>query len=583
MPNVWNVGNTTVRNANRIENALRVFFEEGLSGNVLDNDGQRRLHRILRDREILEFDGDPSDWNGRKWRSAFYQLGFISYETYRIGDDVLSVGDFFHQIGVENVESPYQVTPAGHRLISAESIPQIEDIYTRQFCCWELPSAIERGPYPDGRMKPFILFLQVVRLLQVQGELGLNKLETGLFIQPFRNHTAELPGEIVARILAFRAGLAAQGTRQLERNFIRDTKEEVRQEIQGPAANTFVGDYSDTSFRYFLLTGLFVRRGNRLQVRASKIGFVDSLLAGEPQFQHEENPEDYFSQFYRNTYPLPSDDAVFAIEEMTHLMEDLPEENELRVAAEALTAESEPEEIERIRYDLIEHEARGREITFAEQQSTEDAVSEILQYLNVLDGRHITDAPEVPDRPAYLEWAVWRAFLAIDSIVNPIHESRRFPVDADFFPRNTAPGRGSDLIIEFESLVLVVEVTLTLSSRQLAVESEPVRRHTADYKELYPEKDVYCLFVAPDVDNNVAESFRIGVWYRDNQEEFLNIVPMTLRDFITAFESMTERAITIEEFRNLMDRCLVSRNVRAPQWKAQITSEVDRWRDTRTA
>jgi hypothetical protein len=106
----------------------------------------------------------------------------------------------------------------------------------------------------------------------------------------------------------------------------------------------------------------------------------------------------------------------------------------------------------------------------------------------------------------------------------------------------------------------------------MAVESEPVRRHTVQYKEEFPDKDVYCLFVAPSVDNNVAETFRIGVWYKEDQEEFVNIVPMSLTDFISTIEALLENKFSNIDFKNLLDRCLVFRNVRAPQWKDSISN-----------
>ncbi len=97
------------------------------------------------------------------------------------------------------------------------------------------------------------------------------------------------------------------------------------------------------------------------------------------------------------------------------------------------------------------------------------------------------------------------------------------------------------------------------------------------YKEQFPDKDVYCLFIAPSVDNNVAEAFRIGVWYKQDDEEFVNIVPMNLSDFINAIETLTSFKYSNGEFKNLIDRCLVFRNVRAPQWKNYISNEVNVW------
>lgn len=227
---------------------------------------------------------------------------------------------------------------------------------------------------------------------------------------------------------------------------------------------------------------------------------------------------------------------------------------------------------------MIEYNNWEREVDYANDQQSEESINEILKYLRVLNGEVVSNPPEIDDKPAYLEWAVWRSFLAIDEIVSPIHTTRRFPIDQDFYPRNTAPGGGSDLLFEFKSFILVVEVTLTTSHRQMAVESEPVRRHTVQYKDMYPEKDVYCLFIAPSVDNNVAETFRIGVWYNEDVEEFINIVPMRLSDFINAFEILKSKRYKNSDFQTLIDRCLAFRNVRAPQWKHSITNEVDVWK-----
>lgn len=253
-------------------------------------------------------------------------------------------------------------------------------------------------------------------------------------------------------------------------------------------------------------------------------------------------------------------------------------QNLLLQRANTLTAESPINEIQQVRYELIEYNNWEREEDFANEQQSEAALKDIIAYLKVLNNEPVENSPDIDDRPAFLEWAVWRCFLAIDQIVSPIHETRRFPIDQDFMPRNTAPGGGSDLIFEFDSYVLVVEVTLTTSHRQMAVESEPVRRHTVQYKELYPNKEVYCLFIAPSVDNNVAETFRIGVWYKLDAEEFVNIIPMNLSDFINAIDTLLHKKFRNTDFLSLLDKCLASRNVRAPQWKQSISQEVVKWK-----
>jgi hypothetical protein len=578
MPNVWNIGNTTVRNPKRIENALKVFVDEGFSGNAKGSEREARLHAKLKEREVLEFDGVASDWNGRKWRAAFYQLGFVSYERYRIGEDRLNTSELFTRIGLPTISTGYELTPAGQKLIEATTVPEIEEIYTRQFVCYELPNSLE-GSFPEGKMKPFILLLQVLNLLRDGGYDGLSKFETGLFLQKFQDHTAELPQEIVDQVLQYRQELAACTSAKQTRELKNRYKEALRDDI-GINPNSVVSDYSDTTFRYFSLSGLFTRIGRTIVIRPNKQEFVDRLLESEPTFLFETNSQAYLDSFYKNTYSLPTDNREFALREIDILRAGIRDRgNALLVQANALNDTSTLDEIQAIRFQLIEYNNWEREEDFANEQQQPEAIRDIINYLRVLNGENIPDGPEIDDRPAYLEWAVWRSFLAIDDLVSPAYQTRRFPVDQDFHPRNTAPGGGADLLFEFETYVLVVEVTLTTSHRQMAVESEPVRRHTVQYKEQFPDKDVYCLFIAPSVDNNVAETFRIGVWYKQDDEEFVNIVPMNLSDFINAMEALSVFKYSNGHFKNLIERCLVFRNVRAPQWKTNISNEVNVWRE----
>ncbi|UKB81030.1 AlwI family type II restriction endonuclease [Chryseobacterium sp. MEBOG07] len=577
MPQVWNIGNTTVRNPKRIENALKVYVEEGFSGNAKGPEREAQLHAKLKERDVLEFDGEASAWNGRKWRAAFYQLGFISYEKYLINETIETPSQLFSLIELQHINSAFQLTPAGKKLIEAIAIPEIEEIYTRQFTCYEVPNLLESS-FPEGRMKPFILFLQVLKLLQDSNNEGLNKFETGLFLQKFQNHTEELPNIVFQQILQFRQELQACTTATLKRELKNKYKIQLQSEI-GISPNS-VMDYSDTTFRYFSLSGLFSRKGQTIVIRQSKMTFVNTLLATEPRFLYSEGIVPYLNFYYKNSYPLPTDNIDFAFAEVQYLANSIRDQNNpLLAQAQNLSINSPIKDVQQIRFQLITYNNWEREEDFAIEQQSEEAILDILNYLKVLNNETTDSNLEIDDRPSYLEWVVWRSFLAISGIVVPVHSTRRFPVDQDFYPRNTAPGGGSDLLIEFETYVLIVEVTLTTSHRQMAAESEPVRRHTVNYKEQYPNKDVYCLFIAPTIDNNVAETFRIGVWYKQDLEEFVHIVPMTITDFILAFELLTIKRFKNSDFKTLLERCLIMRNVRAPQWKIEISKEIETWRN----
>lgn len=576
MPKVWNIGNTTVRNPKRIERALEVFQLEGFSGNADTNELTAKLHLKLKELEVLEFDGEASDWNGRKWRAVFYQLGFITNISYKINKEVLTPEALFGKLGIPDIKKAYEITPTGLKLLSATRVPEIEDIYTRQLACYELPNSLE-GSFPEGKLKPFILFLQVLLKLQEKGLPGLTKFETGLFIQKFQNHTEELPDELVEEIIALRGKvLAASIPKKIKE--VKSIYLEELAEFSGIQPGSIVGDYADTTFRYFSLSGLFTRLADTIVIRANKVDFVKALLAGEPNFIFSKGPLQYFSHFYTNQYPLPIDSKDFLLNDITKLKQNVRDsQNTILTKVSVVNAATTIETITNLRYELLEYNSQQREEDYAKEQQTYDSITNILSYLKLLNNEVIESGLTMDDKPAFFEWAVWRAFLSINDIIGEVHKCRRFQIDEDFFPRNTAPGGGADLIFEFETYVLIVEVTLTTSHRQMAVESEPVRRHTVQYVEAYPGKDIYCLFIAPEVDNNVAETFRIGVWYKQEEEAYVNIVPMTLKDFIVSYEVLLKKRYKNTEFRSLLDRCLSLRNHRAPIWKKSITKEVTTW------
>lgn len=576
MPKVWNIGNTTVRNPKRIESALKVFVEEGFSGNVKGKQAETKLHSKLKDKGVLEFDGKPSDWNGRKWRAAFYQLGFVSYEKYKINQKTLTPCDFFKQINTSNITLAYQLTEAGKKLISAKTIPEIEDIYLRQFACYELPNSLERR-FVGGNLKPFILFVQILKILEDKGKGGLTKFETGLFIQKFRNHTATLAKTIVKDILEYRGEIAkcknAKEVKKINGVYLNDLAK-----FSGINAASIVGDYADTTFRYFSLSGLFARVGDKIVIRPNKMEFVNQLLKTEPVFLFKTKPLEYFKAFYTNSQEIPTDNIKVALNEILSLKNNIRDAtNPLFKKVSLLTEKSNPAVVQNIRYELIEYNNWEREEDYAYEQQRNESVTDIIKYLKVLNNEKIEGSVIIDDKPAYLEWAVWRSFLSIDDITCPIHKTRRFPIDQDFLPRNTAPGGGSDSIFEFETYVLVVEVTLTSSHRQMAVESEPVKRHTAQYNRMYPNKDVYCLFIAPNIDNNVVETFRIGTWYNADAEEKVNVVPMSISDFIKSINTLQQKRFHNSDFKTLLNNCLTNRDKSAPKWKASISDEINMW------
>ncbi len=137
-------------------------------------------------------------------------------------------------------------------------------------------------------------------------------------------------------------------------------------------------------------------------------------------------------------------------------------------------------------------------------------------------------------------------------------------------------------MFEFENFALVVEVTLTSSSRQEAAEGEPVRRHVARHADEFAKKNkpVYGLFISVSLDTNTAETFRLAKWYRpDDSEVYLQIVPLTLRQFTNLFKGAFGRNGKMDYMliETLLRDCLADINSPAPVWKRSINQRVERF------
>ena len=562
----WYLGNTTVRSPFRLRDGLIALANSPLIGRIKGKDNEIAFAWVLHNSgvaNIVRPDADVSDL-GRKWRAALSQLGFIYPEIpTRAG------------IPQANLGEPFFITPNGRRLIEADTVPGWQECFLRSLAAYYIPSALERN-YPFSVFSPLRHTLAIMRELERRtGDSRLNFLEMGLFVQLTSSDNPL--DEVVNRLLEFRADRVASTNK---RRFDQDALDAAAAEHKY-VAGTFK-DYADTNFRYLKATALVQGRGRGIAITPEKRVFVEQLIADTRL------PDSDLSFLISlcNGAVLPTDNRDAAL----IVLDDLVAQANRRGVPYTITGRptSTPADIGVIRHEIEQILAQLNEDEFAQRQALE--WNQIAVYMDLLINprrRHASydDEPiTIPqgEAPAYFEWVLWRAFLAINSLVNKPYDARRFKIEQDFLPVCPAPGGGPDLIFEFEDFVLVVEVTLTESSRQEAAEGEPVRRHVAEIVTQCG-KPVYGLFLANTIDSNTAETFRIGVWYaRDDTRMRLDIVPLTLSQFKAFFEAMFSTGnVRVPAIRELLDACSASRaDHHAPEWKTEIDHTVTRTIET---
>ena len=552
---IWLAGNTGLRNPNRIQDGFAVFANSPYVGNLHGRDNEIGFMRLLDEKGIIQNENgkDESGSHARKWRLMFSRKGFI-YPQIKKKD------------GVQEELGPLdEITPFGRTFLKADTYPAVQECFLRSM-------SIEQYPMPNKThyFSPLRWLLAIMLELERRtGSSELSRIEFALW-----GHTTNPSynvDEVVDRILDLRQRRTAAPAK---RSF--DKKEIVaRGENYDKKSDNFL-DYSDMNMRYLRISGILQRKGRGLIIVPTKHVIAEKLAKATA------SSEPIIEQYKMLCMgaPLPTDNKEIAKSLLDDLIKQMRERHILFDISDLPLNTAAEINIARQRLENIL--AQTDEIQYAKEQCNQ--WQEIRDYMTLLikgGGKLVYDedaAIEVPkdETPAYLEWTLWRAALAIDHMVNKPYEVRGFKLDSDFMPVSAAGGGKGDLYCEFEEFTILTEVTMSTSSRQEAMEGEPVRRHVSDAVLKY-DKPVYGMFIAVRIDTNTAETFRHGVWYaKGDVKQRLNILPLTLAQFKDYFVAMFKAdKASPEKLRDLILQCESRRDLlEAPTWKRYIDTTV---------
>lgn len=552
---IWFVGNTGLRNPNRIQDGFKAFASSPFVGNLRGKENEIGFMNFLNEKGIIQNEEgkDESGSHARKWRLMFAKNGFI-YPQIKKKDGKQ-----------EDLGTLDEITPFGRSFLKADTYPAIQECYLRAMI-------VEQFPLRDGIhfYSPLRWLLAIMLELEKRtGTSELSRIEFSLW-----GHTTNPSynlSEVVDNILDLRnRRLSASSKRVFDRKEIA-----ARGKNYDKKSDNFL-DYSDMNMRYLRISGVVQRKGRGLIIVPAKHMLAEKLAKSTASTLPI--MEQY--KVLCEGAPLPTDNLEVA----KILLDDLINQMKKRHIAFDIYdfPLNTPAEINIARQHLENIVAKTNEVQYAKDQCNQ--WKEINDYMSLLikgGGKLVYDednAIEVPkdETPAYLEWTLWRATLAIDHMVNMPYEVRGFKLDSDFMPVSTAGGGKGDLYCEFDNFTILTEVTMSTSSRQEAMEGEPVRRHVSDAVLKY-EKPVYGMFIAIKIDTNTAETFRHGIWYtKDDIKQRLNIVPFTLEQFQKYFVAMFEgNQAKPEHLRDLIIECEIKRDIlNAPEWKRCINTIV---------
>lgn len=508
----WNLGNTTVRNPERIKDALRVFRDE-YAGRTFDIPTQNEFFVSLIRAGVIK--GDPNqagsrDWSARKWASAFNKLGLALPRGTKSNPVVT-------------------ITEAGQALLSEDSLAS--DIFLRQMLKIQLPSPTEDN-LDGASIHPFFLVLSVAVEMVKREMKPLGKEEIALFLQSATNDNQAT--EIVDAIAHYRNARDGIKGRIGKRKFFLDSLlikathlygDEVTKQKMGT-----MQDYSDTTVRYSAITGIFTIGRQSLSIKEDQLNLANAIInAGIPQLYRE---EDFMEVFHNPVLPaLPTDNIAFLetdIEALNVRLKELSAQTGVIVSQRAELEATNVSKLKRRREDLEEELTDLKEMQFYRSQHDSDQVEDIMGLFESIKNRETIGGSDY--LPAWAEWNVWRVFLSINTITNPISDTRGFKINSELFPIHHAKGGQSDLRFEYEDgTIIPAEITLSSNERQFNMEGEPVKFHVKNIIEKNQTSEVIGLFTAPDVHVSTAHEFFGADFYSSKIGGVvkMNIVPLT--------------------------------------------------------
>lgn len=488
-------------------------------------------------------------FEGQKWNKAS-QVAFMELlreENFFNGkgakDPAFSARDRINRapkaLGFVKLSPVISLTPAGERLITAK---RQEEVLLRQLLKFQLPSPfhVSGKKSADFCIKPY---LEIFRLVRHFGSLKFDELMIfGLQMTDYHQFN-----DIVTKIDKFRIDKSQnkESYRTFRNKYLKDELKDIyaseitsgdtkTRESTDASIENFLStkasnmrDYADACIRYLRATGMvsISHVGKTLSIVKEKEDEVDYFLDNidrEPCFTDDEAK---YTEYLGNA-DLPvlwSDNRELLL---TKIKSEFPnievdEKNPLQQLKELL-------------YNSLY--IRQQEILYHEVASIKDGT----KYDDIQNTFQQIENDALYDIPLMLEWNVWRAMTMLDG--GNIMANLKFD---DFGnPMSTAQGNMADIVCDYGSFDVTVEVTTASGQRQYEMEAEPVARHLGKLKKS-TGKETYCLFIAPTI--NQASISHFYVLQQTNIQFYggkATIIPLELSVFRKMVEDSYKASYT---------------------------------------
>lgn len=458
---------------------------------------------------------------------------------------------------------------------------EMNDLFLKYFLKWQLPNPIEPhfSKKANFAVKPFVATLHLVdcvnNICKQHGynSIGISKEEFSRFV-PTLIHYKDIEKQAI-NLVNLRHNKVVK--RYVDSNLL------VQRSI--PELTNTLSDYGDNAIRYFRFTGFITIRGDGyyIDLEPRRSVEIDMLLKADNASPL--NFSDYFEYLnYLNDLSKPelpwetkqylkiiANDLHSDIQEseskLTSCKQLIPDLNVLRVDDLELNSLKEYTNYLRTHRKLLDNLVL--KVDLLDVVKIEQCIKE-LKNINRLSGK-----PSIE-----LERLLTLALHALDDAVDVCPN---YPVGDDNKPTFTAPANKPDIECVYRSFYSICEVTMLTGSRQWHNEGYSVPRHLRDYEEKFPEKEAYCLFVAPKIHRDTAETF-----WNANKHGYIGkrqkIVPISISQTTTILECLLKlrklnKSFTHVDLLNLYNEIIEVQNIvdNSEAWICEIPSTIANW------
>lgn len=285
-------------------------------------------------------------------------------------------------------------------------------------------------------------------------------------------------------------------------------------------AQANLSDYFDLNRRYFKLTDTVLFRENTVTFDTIPTAFFS--LVGNSLLGSMFTP----SKKLTSSLALKDISSIFDISE-ADLLRALSSNlgSELKTLSEAKSAVLDKRY--KLLYELLDH------------RFTKKVLIELLDCFIARNDDRIKELVTEDATPStifeYILALIWYEFSGRQG---DVLRFMKLSLEADLMPRTHAQGGGADIIFEFEKSMaypnhdLLIEATLAVGTNTRRMEMEPVSRHLGTHVLETANQNDYCVFIAPEIDVNVANDFRSrkksGYWGEDGEYASLKIIPIDI-------------------------------------------------------